>query len=183
MTNAEMKTIMAKSGVSTEVVNKISDKFDFEKINEIIEGANEPEAAINAIHDFYPELEISKLQEQLDFVHGQFEKAYEEQKSKEPVELTENELDHVSGGGFSDWWNNLGKGWKVALTVAAVIVGTTLVCTGIGALGGAAAGALGVGAGVAGEAAYGAVLTGTIGFIGSSVVTGLTEAALGGYSF
>ncbi|MBQ4378130.1 MAG: hypothetical protein II821_02900 [Treponema sp.] len=57
MTNAEMKEVLTKGGVSEEVVEKISEKFDFEKITELIDGANEPEEAIEAIHNFYPELD------------------------------------------------------------------------------------------------------------------------------
>ena len=135
MTNAKMKAIMTKSGGSEEVVEKISEKFDFEKITELIDGASKPEEAIEAIHNFYPELEVSKLQEQLDFVHGQFESAYNEQKSKETFELTESELDHVAGGGISEWYNGLSQGWKAVVTTATLIVATTAIFAGVGALG------------------------------------------------
>ena len=99
MTNKEVKTILAKSGVTEETIEKVQGKFDFEKITEIVESANNPKEAMTNLHAFYPELEVSKLEEQMDFVQEQFEAASKENHNKkEATELTEDELDKVAGG-------------------------------------------------------------------------------------
>ena len=104
MTNEEMKMEFAKSGVAEAEIEKISEKYDAEKITELVEAANTPEEAFTAIHAFYPELEVEALQKQCDFVMEQVEAAMNEQKQKQnvPMELTEEELDNVAGGGFFD---------------------------------------------------------------------------------
>ena len=139
MTNEEMKRALAKSGVSTADIEKISEKYDAEKITELVEAANTPEEAFAVIHEFYPELEVEALQKQCDFVKEQVEAALNEQKHNEPMELTEDELDNVAGGGFFDsvgsWFKN---NWKAVAVGAAIVVGTALICTGIGAGAGAA---------------------------------------------
>ncbi|MBR0098468.1 MAG: hypothetical protein IJP90_01990 [Treponema sp.] len=139
MTNEEMKKALAKGGVAEADIEKVSDKFDAEKITELVETANTPEEAFAAIHAFYPELEVEALQKQCDFVKEQVEAALNEQKHNEPIELTEDELDNVAGGGFFDsvgsWFKN---NWKAVAVGAAIVVGTALICTGIGAGAGAA---------------------------------------------
>ena len=59
MTNEEMKQALAKGGIATADIEKISDKYDAEKITEIVEGANNPKEAFEAIHNFYPDLEMT----------------------------------------------------------------------------------------------------------------------------
>ena len=56
MTNAELKEAFGKIGVSAEETNKVLERFDAEKISEIVEEANTPEEAFEAIHKAYPEL-------------------------------------------------------------------------------------------------------------------------------
>ena len=139
MTNEEMKQALAQGGIATADIEKISDKFDAEKITEIVEGASSPKEAFENIHAFYPELEVEKLQKQCDFVQQQVEASLKEQKQSEAVELTEEELENVAGSGwFSDvgsWFKN---NWKAVAVGAAIVVGTALICTGIGAGAGAA---------------------------------------------
>ena len=139
MTNEEMKQALAQGGIATADIEKISDKFDAEKITELVEAANTPEEAFAVIHEFYPELEVEALQKQCDFVKEQVEAALNEQKQSEPMELTEDELDNVAGGGFFDsvggWFK---KNWKAVAVGAAIVVGAALVCTGVGAGVGAA---------------------------------------------
>ena len=139
MTNEEMKQALAQGGIATADIEKVSDRFDAEKITELVEEANTPEEAFAVIHEFYPELEVEALQKQCDFVKEQVEAALNEQKHNEPMELTEDELDNVAGGGFFDsvgnWFKN---NWKAVAVGAAIVVGTALICTGIGAGAGAA---------------------------------------------
>ena len=139
MTNEEMKRALTQSGMATAEIEKVSEKYDAEKITELVETANTPEEAFAAIHAFYPELEVEALQKQCDFVKEQVEAALNEQKHNEPMELTEDELDNVAGGGFFDsvgsWFKN---NWKAVAVGAAIVVGTALICTGIGAGAGAA---------------------------------------------
>ena len=139
MTNEEMKRALANGGVSTADIEKVSDRFDAEKLTELVETANTPEEAFAALHAVYPELEVESLQKQCDFVKEQVEAALNEQKHNEPMELTEDELDNVAGGGFFDsvgsWFKN---NWKAVAVGAAIVVGTALICTGIGAGAGAA---------------------------------------------
>ena len=134
MTNEEMKMALAKGGVAEADIEKVSDKFDAEKITEIVEGASSPKVAFENLHAFYPELEVEKLQKQCDFVQQQVEASLKEQKQSEAVELTEEELENVAGGGwFSDvgsWFKN---NWKAVAVGAAIVVGTALICTGVGA--------------------------------------------------
>ena len=132
MTNEEMKMEFAKSGVAEADIEKISEKYDAEKITELVEAANTPEEAFTAIHAFYPELEVEALQKQCDFVKEQVEAAMNEQKQNVPMELTEEELDNVAGGGFFDsvgsWFK---KNWKqVTVGAALIVAGTALVAVG-----------------------------------------------------
>ena len=168
MTNEEMKMALAKGGVAEADIEKVSDKFDAEKITELVEEANTPEEAFAVIHEFYPELEVEALQKQCDFVKEQVEAALNEQKHNEPMELTEDELDNVAGGGFFDsvgsWFKN---NWKAVAVGAAIVVGAALVCTGVGAA---------VGACIT-SSALTAVSTGATSFMYVEVVT--TAAATG----
>ena len=129
-----MKQALAKGGVSAADIEKVSGKFDAEKITEIVEAASSPKEAFENLHAFYPELEVEALQKQCDFVMEQIEAAMKEQKKSEAVELTDEELENVAGGGF---WGSVGDffkdNWKKLAVGAAVVVGTALVCTGIGA--------------------------------------------------
>ena len=164
MTNEEMKMEFAKSGVAEADIEKISEKYDAEKITELVEAANTPEEAFTAIHAFYPELEVEKMQEQMDFVQSQFDVAAKGEKSGETVELTEEELDMVSGGGLGDWFK---KNWKKVAIGAAIVVGAALICTGVGAA---------VGTCIT-SSALTAVATGATSFMYVEVVT--TAAATG----
>lgn len=140
MTNEEMKEILVKGGASVADVEKAQERFDADKITEIVEAANSPEEAFENLHTFYPELEVKKLQEQCDFIMEQVEASFKEQKQAEPMELTEDELENVAGGGF---WGSVGnwfkKNWKAVAIGAAVAVGVALIATGVGAAVGAAA--------------------------------------------
>ena len=115
-----------------------------------MEAASTPKEALEALHAFYPELEVEKMQEQMDFVQSQFDAAAKGEKSGETVELTEKELDMVSGGGLGDWFK---KNWKKVAVGAAIVVGTALVCTGVGAAIGVAINSASI---AAATAAYGA---------------------------
>ena len=125
MTNEEMKEILVKGGASVADVEKAQERFDADKITEIVEAANSPEEAFENLHAFYPELEVKKLQEQCDFIMEQVEASFKEQKQNEPMELTESELEMVAGGGF---WGSVGnwfkKNWRtVAIVAAGVVIG------------------------------------------------------------
>ena len=134
MTNAELKEAFGKIGVSAEDTNKVLERFDAEKISEIVEETNTPEEAFEAIHKAYPELEVEKMKEQVNFFRDQLETAAKEYKEKKPIELTEGELENVAGGGFwgdvGDWFK---KNWKAIAVGAAIVVGAALIGTGIGA--------------------------------------------------
>ena len=195
MTNEEMKMALTKDGLTAAEIEKVSDKFDAEKITEIVEAASTPKEALEALHAFYPELEVEKMQEQMDFVQSQFDAAAKGEKSGETVELTEDELDNVAGGGFFDsvgsWFKN---NWKKVAIGAAIVVGTALICTGIGAGAGAAityvtGSAIIKSAGIAlitptltslANAACISVLTGTGAAIGAGVGAAVGGAVVGG---
>ena len=130
MTNEEMKMALAKDGLIATDIEKISEKYDAEKITEIVEAASTPKEAMEALNAFYPELEVEALQKQCDFVMEQVEAAMKGQENAEPMELTEKELDMVSGGGIGDWFK---KNWKKVAIGAAIVVGAALICTGVGA--------------------------------------------------
>ena len=182
MTNEEMKKALAKGGVAEADIEKVSDKFDAEKITEIVEAANTPKEALEALHAFYPELEVEKMQEQMDFVQSQFDAAAKGEKSGETVELTEKELDMVSGGGLGDWFK---KNWKKVAIGAAIVVGTALVCTGVGAAIGVAINSASIAAATAAYGAAGvyfgatsAISTGAL--IGAGVGAAAGGAVVGG---
>lgn len=181
MTNAEVRETFGKMGLSAEDTDKVLERFDAEKITEIVEGTNSPDEAFEAIHKAYPELEAGKMKEQLDFVREQMEAAAKEHKEKNPVELTEGELEKVAGGGF---WGDVGawfkKNWKAVAVGAAIVVGAALIGTGIGAAIGStmiAFIAAGPGLMMMGTcAATGALIGGAIGL----GVGGITTGILGG---
>ena len=130
MTNEEMKMALAKDGLTAAEIEKVSEKYDAEKITELVEAASTPKEAMEALNAFYPELEVEALQKQCDFVMEQVEAAMKGQENAEPMELTEEELDMVSGGGIGDWFK---KNWKKVAIGAAIVVGAALICTGVGA--------------------------------------------------
>ena len=181
MTNEEMKKALTKDGVAEADIEKISEKFDAEKITEIVDGASNSKEAFEALHNFYPELEVEKLQEQCDFVMEQVEAAMKDHKQNEPVELTEDELENVAGGGLFDsiggWFKD---NWKTVAVGAAIAVGVALICTGAGALAGFALAAdaalfhagVAVGSYMATGAAYGAIAGAVVG-IAASTAAGL----------
>ena len=181
MTNAEVRETFGKMGLSAEDTDKVLERFDAEKITEIVEGTNSPDEAFEAIHKAYPELEAGKMKEQLDFIREQMEAAAKEHKEKNPVELTEGELEKVAGGGF---WGDVGawfkKNWKAVAVGAAIVVGAALIGTGIGAAIGStmiAFVAAGPGLMMMGTcAATGALIGGAIGL----GVGGITTGILGG---
>ena len=182
MTNEEMKMALAKDGLIAVEIEKVSEKFDAEKITEIVEAASTPKEALEALHAFYPELEVEKMQEQMDFVQSQFDAAAKGEKSGETVELTEKELDMVSGGGLGDWFK---KNWKKVAVGAAIVVGTALVCTGVGAAIGVAINSASIAAATAAYGAAGvyfgatsAISTGAL--IGAGVGAAAGGAVVGG---
>ena len=182
MTNEEMKKALAKDGLTAAEIEKVSEKYDAEKISEIVEAANTPKEALEALHAFYPELEVEKMQEQMDFVQSQFDAAANGEKSGETVELTEKELDMVSGGGIGDWFK---KNWKKVAIGAAIVVGTALVCTGVGAAIGVAINSASIAAATAAYGAAGvyfgatsAISTGAL--IGAGVGAAAGGAVVGG---
>ena len=125
-----MKMALAKDGLTAAEIEKVSEKYDAEKITELVEAASTPKEAMEALNTFYPELEVEALQKQCDFVMEQVEAAMKGQENAEPMELTEEELDMVSGGGIGDWFK---KNWKKVAIGAAIVVGAALICTGVGA--------------------------------------------------
>ena len=135
MTNEEMKEFLVKGGASVADIEKAQERFNADKITEIVEAANSPEEAFENLHTFYPELEVKKLQEQCDFIMEQVEASFKEQKQAEPMELTEDELENVAGGGF---WGSVGnwfkKNWKTVAIVAAGVVIGAVTCGVSGAL-------------------------------------------------
>lgn len=50
MTNEKMKEILTQNGVTTENIEKISEKFDAAKISEIVEAANTPNEAFTELN-------------------------------------------------------------------------------------------------------------------------------------
>ena len=183
MTNEEMKMALAKDGVAEADIEKVSEKYNAEKITEIVEAASTPKEALEALHAFYPELEVEKMQEQMDFVQSQFDAAMkgQRQENAEPMELTEEELDMVSGGGIGDWFK---KNWKKVAVGAAIVVGAALIATGVGAVVGAAVETIAVeaatayavyGIGTAATAAVGAGIGAVIG-TACGVITVIEDA-------
>ena len=175
MTNEEMKRALANGGVSTAEIENVSDRFDAEKITEIVEAASTPKEAMEALNAFYPELEVEALQKQCDFVMEQVEAAMKGQENAEPMELTEEELDMVSGGGIGDWFK---KNWKKVAIGAAIVVGAALICTGVGAgIGACITGSLICGTMTASGAIVG--VYGTMAATGAPIGAGVGAAAGG----
>lgn len=165
MTNTEMKTLLAQNGVAEKDVEKVAERFNAEKITEIVEAADTIEEAFENIHAFYPALEVAKLQEQMDFVQEQIEAAVNGTNTKTPLELTENELEMVNGGGlFNSIGNWCKKNWK-ALAITAAVVGAVVLTAGTGCL--IAGAAMTMAAPTIGGVAVGATATSlTLGGIG-----------------
>ncbi len=134
MTNEEMKSVLEKSGMPAESIEKMQDRFDAKIITQIVENSSGPGEAFAMLHGYYPELDVDALQKQCDFVMEQVEAGMKQKKPGENLELSENELDQVSGGGLfsaiGDWFQD---NWKSVAIGAAVVVGAALVCTGVGA--------------------------------------------------
>lgn len=118
MTNKEIMAILKKNGVSEAEIKKVTEKFDAEKITEIVESSSTPKEAFKNLHSFYQEIETQKLQDQMDFVQGQIEAATNGHNNCKTIELTENELSMVSGGGLGSWFKNNWKKILIGIGVA-----------------------------------------------------------------
>ena len=197
MTKEELKTVLIQNGVSTTDYEKIEDKVDVSKITEIVEGASNPEEAFEALHAFNPALEVEQLQKQCEFVAEQVRESAK-QNGTGTIELTDQELDSVSGGGLFDWFSGLSSTWKgvvvgvavgavcaIALAGVGVAVGVGLAvkgaafAAGVGAsFGGTSTAAAVAGAGIAGSAMTGfglGVAAGIgVGGIAGAVTTAVT---------
>ena len=152
MTNEEMKTIMTNAGIAEKEIERIDESYDFGKITEIIDEAHNPKEAFENIHRFYPELEVEKMQEQCDFIQNQVEAAFKGEESKIPLELTEEELDMVAGGGLFSW---ISDNWRKVTTAAILGVLGGAACAVAGGYFGATFGPVG--------AVIGAVVGGAVG--------------------
>jgi len=116
MTNSEMRTILLQNGVSSKEIENVLENIDAQKITYIVEAASTPESAFEAIHAFYPDLEVSKMQEQLNYVQAQFEAITNEKKTEED-DFNEKELEMIATGGFCSWFKS---NWKKVAIFAAV---------------------------------------------------------------
>jgi hypothetical protein len=173
MTNVEMRQTLEKSGIVTSDIDKVLGKFDAEKITELVEAASNPKEAFDSLHKFYPELEVEKLQKQMDFVQEQIEASVKANRTTKPIELNEEELDNVVGGSwFGDVCSWCKNNWKAIAVGAAIVVGTALVCTGVGAVIGAAVAN-------AGAAAAASALTAAVAAAGGGAVT-ISAASVAG---
>lgn len=144
MTKEELKTVLIQNGVSTTDYEKIEDKVDVSKITEIVEGASNPEEAFEALHAFNPALEVEQLQKQCEFVAEQVRESAK-QNGTGTIELTDQELDSVSGGGLFDWFSGLSSTWKGVVVGVAVGAVCAIALAGVGV-------AVGVGLAVKGAA-------------------------------
>ena len=54
MTNEEMKMALAKDGLTAADIENVSEKYNAEKITEIVDGASNPKEAFEALHNFLP---------------------------------------------------------------------------------------------------------------------------------
>lgn len=150
MTNTEMKAVLKNAGVAVEDIAKIQENYDVERISMIVEAASNPKSAFNAIHAFYPELEVEKLQEQMDFVQEQLQ-ADSKENQKDNIK---NELYDIFVCGFFDSIKNFFQNnWKAVVLGAAIVVGAALIGTGLGAIIGVTAGAV-IGAAVGAKSFY-----------------------------
>ena len=156
MINEKLKELMEQSGVPQAQIQEIQEKYDFDKIYEIINSSENPKEALEKVNAFYPDLEVAKMQEQMDFIQSQIEAAAHGEKTEIPIELTEDELDSVVGGSWLGDW----------LQGTARVVVTAVIMTGLCAATGAVAG--GTFGGPVG-AVIGAVVLGAVGGVGSAV--------------
>lgn len=144
MIKYSMETILKRGGLSAMDIEKAREHYDFDKINETIDRARNPKDALQALHDLYPEFDVTALQNEMDAIQTQLEEAMKG-SSAGSFELTTEELEVVNGGGITDWFS---QNWKhVAIIVAAAVVGGTL-----GGMGGSVAGAPGAAVGAFGGA-------------------------------
>ena len=154
MTKADVKIWADKVGMSKEVLEKLESKYDVEKMTDVVERSSNPDEAIKAIHELYPDIDATELKKQYDFYEAQFNAS--EEKLDKPMELTDGELENVAGGA-ANWWS---RNWKkfvvgLAIAVAGVLLGGGLGLAGVVGVGKAimiGVAGLGVAAGVSGMA-------------------------------
>ena len=169
MTNEEMKNGLSKAGIATADIEKFTSKYDAEKITEIVENASSPKEAFENLHAFYPELKVEDLQKHCDFIADQLN-INQKIDPEEKIELTEEELENVSGGG----WKELNYGWKMLIVGAALSV----LFAGVGIAMSASAGSFAAtaAAGTAGKALAFDILLGVGGgYIASPFATNIIE--------
>lgn len=162
MTKEELKITLEENGFSAENIEKIQNKYDVEKITEIVDGCSSPKEAFEAIHNAYPDIAVEELKKTCDFTMEQIAAAMKEKKPEGLVELTMDELENVAGGGVFDAIGDFFKNnWKKILIGAAIVVGV------------AALGAVTFGVGMAGMGALMAVVEGGMA-VGAAAAAGGT---------
>ena len=160
MTKEELRVTLENNGFSAENIEKIQNKYDVEKITEIVDGCSSPKEAFEALHNEYPELAVEEMKKRCDFTMEQIAAAMKEKKPEGLVELTMDELENVAGGGVFDAIGDFFKNnWKKILIGTAIVVGA------------AALGAVTFGAGMAGFGALMAAIEGGIG-VGAAAAAG-----------
>ena len=136
MTKTEVKNIFKRSNLSEKDSQAFLERFDIEKITEVVERSHTRKSAMKAVNAMYPELEIKEMQKMLDFYESQQKGAAAKPavKNAAPIELTMEELGYVAGGS-GNWFE---KNWKKLLVGAILAVGAAILTFAtMGAAGGA----------------------------------------------
>ncbi len=148
MTKTEVKKIFKRSNLSEKDSQAFLERFDIEKITEVVERSHTKKSAMKAVNAMYPELDIKEMQKMLDFYESQRKGAAAKPavKNAAPIELTMEELGYVAGGS-GNW---LDRNWKKLLVgaILAIGVGILTFATAGAAVGVIAAGIAAVSSGV-----------------------------------
>ena len=121
MTNEDFRTVLEQNKFSAQDIEKITARLDSEEIDQIVDAAHSPREAFENIKKSYPEFDVEEALKQMDFVHSQIDIAAKDEKTEGPVELTEEELENIAGGGWwSDNWKGLAKAIGKGLLAGAI---------------------------------------------------------------
>lgn len=131
-----MEKAIKEAKITAEDIKKASEKYDLEKISEVIRQAASPEEAFETIHALYPEFEVDLIKKQYERVQEEIKETILERKNADPNELTQQELESVVGGNI---FNDIGKffkdNWRTILCISVIALSAVAIGGGLGLMG------------------------------------------------
>ena len=122
----DLQELAIEKGVDTQALADFETQYGVEEIQKIVASCDTMEEACQKLCEKFPSLKYEDLKKQFDEYVAKAQENDGDSESEEIVDLDEDDLEAVAGGGIGSW---LKKNWAGLVVGAAV----TVACTAIGA--------------------------------------------------